>query len=113
MSVATQSDCRHPANEHAERHEHEPKDDPDHDQRTQIERHCTNHMFQAGTRTSPNPISGSTHVALVADEDRFHTWLLMYEIKCAEIGVRLIRVFRLRADAERWLAVMSATRNLF
>ena len=53
------------------------------------------------------------HVALIADEDRFHAWLLMYEIKCAEIGVRFIRVFRLRADAERWLAVMSATRNLF
>ena len=52
------------------------------------------------------------HVALVADEDRFYAWLLLYEVKCAEIGVRFIRVFRQRPDAERWLAVMSAARNL-
>ena len=36
----------------------------------------------------------------------------MYEIQCAEIGVRFIRVFRHRLDAERWLDVMSAARNL-
>ena len=52
------------------------------------------------------------HVALVADTDRLYAWLLMYEIKCAEIGVRFIRVFRQRHDAEHWLDVMSAARNL-
>ena len=52
------------------------------------------------------------HVALVAGDDRFYAWLLRYEIKCAEVGVRFIRVFRQRPDAEQWLAVMSAARNL-
>ena len=53
------------------------------------------------------------HVALVADDDRFYAWLMMYEVRCAAIGVRSIRVFRRRPDAERWLEVMSATRNLY
>ena len=52
------------------------------------------------------------HVALVAGDNRFYALLLMYEIQCAEIGVRFIRVFRQRLDAERWLDVMSAARNL-
>ena len=52
------------------------------------------------------------HVALVADTDRLYVWLLMYEITCAEIGVRFIRVFRQRHDTEQWLEVMSAARNL-
>jgi hypothetical protein len=52
------------------------------------------------------------HVAMVAGEDRFYTLLLLYEIQCAEAGVRSIRVFRQRGDAERWLEVMSAARNL-
>jgi hypothetical protein len=52
------------------------------------------------------------HVALVADDNSSYSALLMYEIRCAEIGVRFIRVFRQRSDAERWLAVMSAARNL-
>ena len=52
------------------------------------------------------------HVAMVASSDRLYAWLLTYEIKCADIGVRFIRVFRHRIDAERWLDVMSAARNL-
>ena len=53
------------------------------------------------------------HVALVAGDDRFFSLLLMYEIQCADVGVRTVRVFRQRGDAERWLEVMSAARNLF
>jgi len=53
------------------------------------------------------------HVAMVAGDDRFFTLLLMYEVQCAEAGIRSIRVFRQRGDAERWLEVMSAARNLF
>jgi hypothetical protein len=52
------------------------------------------------------------HVALVADDDRFYRLLLTYESRCAAIGVRLIRVFRYRPEAERWLKVMSAARHL-
>jgi hypothetical protein len=52
------------------------------------------------------------HVALVTADDRFYAWLLMYEIRCADAGIRFIRVFRQRQDAEQWLSVMSAARNL-
>jgi hypothetical protein len=38
--------------------------------------------------------------------------MLLYEAKCAEMGVRLIRVFRQSDDAERWLDIVSAARNL-
>jgi hypothetical protein len=51
------------------------------------------------------------HVALVADEDRLYAWMLEYEAKCAAAGIRVIRVFRQRADAERWLGIMTSTRN--
>jgi hypothetical protein len=56
--------------------------------------------------------SSRGHVALVADDDRFYNLLLSYETRCAALGVRVIRVFRFRPDAERWLKVMSAARNL-
>ncbi len=52
------------------------------------------------------------HVAVATTDDRLYAWMLLYEAKCAEIGVRLIRVFRQRADAERWLEIVSAARNL-
>jgi hypothetical protein len=52
------------------------------------------------------------HAALVAGDNRLYAWLLMYEVKCAALGVRFIRVFRQRPDAEQWLQVMSAARNL-
>ena len=52
------------------------------------------------------------HVALVTGDDRFFAVLLIYEIQCADAGIRSIRVFRQRGDAERWLEVMSAARNL-
>ncbi len=52
------------------------------------------------------------HVALVADDQRFYQVLLTYEIGCAAIGARFIRVFQRRSDGERWLDVMSQARNL-
>ncbi len=51
------------------------------------------------------------HVAIVADTDRLYDWMCRYETRCSEIGVRLIRVFRLRSDAERWLEAVSAARH--
>jgi hypothetical protein len=60
-----------------------------------------------------DPVPGTRgHVTLVADDDRFYWVLLAYEIRCGALGVRFIRVFRPRLDAERWLEVMSAARNL-
>jgi hypothetical protein len=47
------------------------------------------------------------HVALFANDDALYRWALDYEVRCAEIGVRVIRVFRQRADAERWLTILS------
>ncbi|HWF84146.1 MAG TPA: hypothetical protein VG222_04850 [Vicinamibacterales bacterium] len=52
------------------------------------------------------------HVALVADTDRLFGLMLRYETGCAAIDVRIIRVFRQRADAERWLEIVSAARHL-
>lgn len=52
------------------------------------------------------------HVALVTGDDRLYAWLLGYEIQCADAGIRFIRVFRRRPDAEQWLSVMTAARNL-
>ena len=52
------------------------------------------------------------HVAIAALDDEVSNGMLHYETRCAEIGVRVIRVFRLLADAERWLEIVSAARNL-
>jgi hypothetical protein len=52
------------------------------------------------------------HVAVATRDDRLYRWMLLYEAKCAEIGVRLVRVFRQQDDAERWLEIVSAARNL-
>ena len=52
------------------------------------------------------------HVALVADDDGLYAWFLDYERRCAAIGVRIIRVFRQHEDAERWLEIVSASREL-
>jgi hypothetical protein len=52
------------------------------------------------------------HVALVADDDRLYGWFLDYETRCAQLGVRVIRVFRQFEDAERWLDIVSAAREL-
>ncbi|HZR23913.1 MAG TPA: hypothetical protein VFA59_10025 [Vicinamibacterales bacterium] len=49
------------------------------------------------------------HVAIVADDNVLFDRLLLYEARCAQIGVRVIRVFRQMLDAERWLYIMSAT----
>lgn len=51
------------------------------------------------------------HVAIVADDNRLYGRALLYETRCAEIGVRLIRVFREAGDAERWLEIVSASRH--
>jgi hypothetical protein len=50
------------------------------------------------------------HVAIIADDDRLFGLMLLYEARCAAIGVRVIRVFRQLADAERWLEIVSAAR---
>jgi hypothetical protein len=51
------------------------------------------------------------HVAIVSDDDCLFDWMLRYETKCAEVGVRIIRVFRQAGDAERWLEAVAAVRN--
>ena len=51
------------------------------------------------------------HVALVADDDTFYERLLSYETACVDADVRVIRAFRLVADAERWLQIVSAARH--
>jgi hypothetical protein len=38
---------------------------------------------------------------MVADDDMLYQRFLLYETECAEIGVRVIRVFRQLEDAER------------
>jgi hypothetical protein len=52
------------------------------------------------------------HVALVADDDGLYRWFLEYETRCGRLGVRVIRVFRHQEDAERWLEIVSAAREL-
>jgi hypothetical protein len=52
------------------------------------------------------------HVAVATDDDRLYRWMLRYEARCADAGIRLIRVFRQMPDAERWLDIVSAARNL-
>lgn len=51
------------------------------------------------------------HVALAADDDTVYARMLLYEAKCAEAGVRVIRVFRRLPDAKRWLEIVSAARH--
>ena len=51
------------------------------------------------------------HVAIVADDDALYSLLLRYEVRCAEIGVRVIRVFRQRPEAEQWLEAMVGARH--
>ena len=51
------------------------------------------------------------HVALVADDDVLYARMLLYEARCAEVGVRVIRAFRKLADAERWLEIVAAARH--
>lgn len=50
------------------------------------------------------------HVAIVADDDVFFARVLLYEARCAEIGVRTIRAFRDTGDAQAWLEIVSAAR---
>jgi hypothetical protein len=52
------------------------------------------------------------HVALVADDEALYRWFLDYEMRCAAIGVRVIRAFRQFEDAERWLEIVSDAREL-
>ena len=52
------------------------------------------------------------HVAVAALDDAVFEGMLRYETRCAEIGVRVIRVFRLLGDAENWLGIVSAARDL-
>jgi hypothetical protein len=52
------------------------------------------------------------HVAIVANDDPLYRWFLLYETQCAEVGVRVIRIFRQLDDAERWLDIVSSAREL-
>jgi hypothetical protein len=52
------------------------------------------------------------HVAIVASDDGVYSGMLRYETACAAAGVRVIRVFRQLPDAERWLEIVSAARDL-
>jgi hypothetical protein len=52
------------------------------------------------------------HVAIAALDDVVYAGMLRYETRCAEIGVRVIRVFRRLGDAESWLEAVSAARDL-
>jgi hypothetical protein len=51
------------------------------------------------------------HVALLSGDDVFYARMLLYEARCADVGVRVIRAFRQRNDAERWLEIVSAARH--
>jgi hypothetical protein len=51
------------------------------------------------------------HVAIVADDDRVYTLMLLYETRCVDLGIRLIRVFRQVPDAESWLEAVTAARH--
>ena len=51
------------------------------------------------------------HVGVVVDDDLFFERVLLYEARCADIGVRVIRVFRRLDDAERWLDIVSSARH--
>lgn len=51
------------------------------------------------------------HVSLVADDDTLYARMLLYEARCADIGIRVIRAFRQLPDAERWLEIVSAARH--
>jgi hypothetical protein len=46
------------------------------------------------------------HVAIIADDDRLYTRMLLYETLLNEIGIRNVRAFRQSAAAERWLDIM-------
>jgi hypothetical protein len=50
-------------------------------------------------------------MGLFASDDALFRWALEYEVRCAEIGVRVIRAFRQRADADNWLTILSTAGN--
>ena len=82
-------------------------------------RGCTTSMTAADVDQAVDIVRAVTaqgqqraHVALVADDDRLYRWFLDYETRCAQLGVRVIRVFRQLPDAERWLEIVSAAREL-
>jgi hypothetical protein len=51
------------------------------------------------------------YVALVADDDRLYSIFLVYEARLADADVRIVRTFRRRADADRWLDIMTSARR--
>jgi hypothetical protein len=65
----------------------------------------------AAVRASVARVGVRGHVAIVADDDRLYEGMLLYETRCADIGVRVIRVFRQRIDAERWLEAVASARH--
>jgi hypothetical protein len=51
------------------------------------------------------------HVAVVAEDTLLFRRMLLYETSCAAAGIRIIRVFRQRPDAECWLEAVCAARH--
>ncbi len=62
-------------------------------------------------RTASLEPGGRGYAAIVAVDDRLYERMLLYETGCTAAGVKVIRVFRQRADAERWLETVSASRH--
>jgi len=50
-------------------------------------------------------------VAIVASDDTLYARMLAYETKCAASGINVIRAFRQASDADRWLDIVSPSRN--
>ncbi len=80
-------------------------------------RGCTTTATEADVETAVKTVGEAVrtkgsrgHVALVADDDVLFARMLLYEARCADIGVRVIRAFRYLPDAERWLDILSAAR---
>ena len=79
-------------------------------------RGCTTSMTDADVQRAVDVVRASkdeprAHAAIVADDDRLFSCVLVYEHSCHELGVRTIRAFRQYEDAERWLAILSSTRE--
>jgi hypothetical protein len=82
-------------------------------------RECRTTMRDADAETAAAVVRIATrqkqrraHVAIVADDDSLCRWFLLYESRCEDAGVRIIRVFRQLDDADRWLDILSAAREL-
>jgi len=51
------------------------------------------------------------YVALAAGDDALYRLMLYYEARLTDASIRVVRVFRQVADAQRWLDTMTAARR--